>query len=100
MSELLHGCVADVGDPAWCFVHRAFLVADRPYCWATIRPNGDPLDATTREGYDSAGEPVVPDPRPVVDDRGMVIVWIVAALAFVAAMVVTILAVAGRPPNG
>lgn len=63
------------------------------------RGDPDPLDVTTLEGYDSGTEPVVPDERPVVDDRAMVLVWILAALAFVAAMVATLLLVAGRPPS-
>lgn len=101
MTEFLHGCERDADASDWCATHGAFLVADRPYCWATIRPNGDPLDVTGRDGYEAPlTKPVLHRARPTVDDRSMVVVWVVAGLAFVAAMVITILAVAGRPPNG
>lgn len=100
MTELEHGCVR--GRPAdWCAAHHAWFVIGRLHCWGTIRPNGDPLDVTTRTGYASPPTtPVVRRERPTTDDPGMVVVYILAAIVFAAVVAFTLLAVAGRPPHG
>lgn len=97
-------CVRLEGVSEWCLTHHAYFLTGRSVCWATVRHGDpDPLDVTTREGYDSTTGTMVPfEPTepPVVDDRWMVLFWIALALLFVAILVGTAYAVGLRAHGG
>jgi hypothetical protein len=65
-----------------------------------MRRAADPLEVTTKAGYDSPPRPVVLDERPVVDEPEMVLFWIGAAVLFVAILAIGLILVAQRPPHG
>jgi hypothetical protein len=84
------GCTRREGVSSWCEAHGAYFVAGRVFCWATVRPNGDPLHVPDD----------VPTSPPVVDDRWMVLFWVAAALGFLLICALAAYAVGLRTHGG
>lgn len=81
-------CVRREGVSSWCDAHGAYFVGGRTFCWATVRPTDvDPLSAFELG-------PTLP---PVVDDRWMVLFWVVAAVGFLLICALAAYAIGLRP---